>query len=706
LVSTLITLKTYPLLLKTLLIVLPLFFGKWAYTQDILSLLPYIEGDEITYDLKTGETVVTGSPSLSYDGWLLLGDEIRYNQKTGEATARGNISLTRDAFRLIGDSITYSTDENSAEVTNFRAGQYPAYLQGDTISGNIEQAQVKNAVAYVGQPNSLAPRASALEVRYFKDDKVEADKLVVKLGGLSVFYNSAFRRGLEGGKQSFEAWTGYRKELGGYLHAGVRVPISETVEAGGFIDLFSKRGVMAGPSVKYRSQGVDKETFGKFEFGYLKDQGDPGQDILRQNIDSERYFLDWKHKQQVNENVTFTGMVNYWSDSDVTRDFRHKIFRNAQGPDTFLEGVYRGDNYLISAFTRFRPNDFQIVQERLPEVRFDLLPTHLGSGILTEFQASVAALREESFVANQSPLRSDRLDFYTNLSRSFRPTEWLTFTPIAGGRWTYYDRALNGRDNYSRLLGELGFDAEMKIFAVYDYQNPVWEIEGIRHLVEPMVQYRYIPEADKGSAYIPPIDDFAFSTQLQPLGLGEVRNIDDLSETHALRIGLDNIFQTRNAEYGSRDLLRFFVAGDLYFSNLPGTDDFSAIHTQVDFTPAEWLRLSLFSRVDSQSFDLRELNTQVTITDQEFWEIGLGTSALKGEIEQYQLYARYRLNEAFELYARIQYDARQDRFNEQSYGVSHILRNQWRINYGISSYSDARRESGTRIDLEIEFLSF
>ena len=61
------------------------------------------------------------------------------------------------------------------------------------------------------------------------------------------------------------------------------------------------------------------------------------------------------------------------------------------GYDNFLESYYTGDNYVISAFTRFQPNDYHIVQRRLPEIRFDGLPVEAGSGIYHRVNASLCA---------------------------------------------------------------------------------------------------------------------------------------------------------------------------------------------------------------------------------------------------------------------------------------------------------------------------
>ena len=93
----------------------------------------------------------------------------------------------------------------------------------------------------------------------------------------------------------------------------------------------------------------------------------------------------------------------------TVRDFRPDIYDENQNPDTYLEAVLPNDYFYASAFARFHPNDYQNVQQRLPELRFDLQPTELGkTGIYQHFNASYALLREET---------SDQFNFVRNRFR-------------------------------------------------------------------------------------------------------------------------------------------------------------------------------------------------------------------------------------------------------------------------------------------------
>jgi len=78
-------------------------------------------------------------------------------------------------------------------------------------------------------------------------------------------------------------------------------------------------------------------------------------DVLGRPVPSHRGFVEWQHQQQLSENLTLTGELNYWRDSEVVRDFRLSEFLKVQQPDTYLESAYTGKNYFVSLFSRFQP---------------------------------------------------------------------------------------------------------------------------------------------------------------------------------------------------------------------------------------------------------------------------------------------------------------------------------------------------------------
>jgi LPS-assembly protein len=668
--------------------------------------------------------VFTGGARLTYDNLLLLADEIHYDPKTQVAHAIGHVSLTRGTQRLLADDLTYNLTERTYTVKNARAGTPPYYISGSSAEGSPTSLIIHDAVLTFSDPNILTPTLKADKLSYAIGTSVKATDGHIGVGSFTPIPLPSYNQSIKDPLFSYmTARAGVSSRLGGYLELGLLAPVSSSMKLGGDLGLYTNRGVLIGPGMEYKFSDDNQTVRGKLSTGYINDHGDLGTDVLLHPIPEDRGFVSWEHYQTIGEHLSLLGEVNYWSDSAIVRDFRPDDYRNVQEPDNFFEGTYTADNYVVSAFTRFQPNNYEAVQQRLPEVRFDGLPVELGSGIYHRFNASFAVLSDaeptNAIVAGPT-LTTDRLDAYYSLTRPFTPREWLSIKPVIGARFTYYDQAQAGRDDYARMLGEIGFDAELHANATYDYKNETWGIDGLRHEVTPYVSYRYIPQADKGQRYIPPIDRDTFTTYLQPLGLGDRRDIDTLKATNTLRIGLDNALQTRDKTYGSRNLVELNAATD-WSLDPQGAARFSAIQTELLIKPANWIQFDLYQNITPDDMRLRELNAGVTFRDANLWSLRLGSDYLERStyqsyagalpvpvngLQQYTAELHYFLNEVYEAIGMVAYDSQKSRFTRQDYGLRQNIRNVWFISYLLSFSEGDSRESSVGFSIKVELAKF
>ena len=667
---------------------------------------PDLQGDNSTYDDASKQVVITGNARLAYSNIYLTADEIRFNFATHEAGAKGNVIITSGQRRLVADEGTYNTATGIITARNLRVGQFPIYITGETVNGTFDELVFTNATVFFRENAQYTPSIRANRLTYTKGKVVKAEGLAIGLLGGHVLKLPKFEQALDTEFFSYvTAHLGYRANLGAFVESGLRLPVAPGIKAGVDLGLYTARGVMIGPSARYQRSDADSSVDGILRSGYIHDSGDRGTDLLGDPIPAERSYVAWKHRQKNGEHFTLDGEFNYWSDSEILRDFRHRDYDNVQQPDSFLEAAYAKNDYTLSAFFRLHPNHYYPVAERLPEVRFDLVPSPLALGVYQRLNAGAAVLESDAFGVNPK-LNTNRLDAYYGLERPFAPTPWLTFNPVAGGRVTYYSDALGGKDDYTRTIGEVGFDARLLAAGVFDYKNEIWEIDGLRHLVEPKLSYRYAPEAAHGRAYIPPIDQRAFSTYLQPLSIADSRNIDTLSALNTARLGFNNTLQTRDKGYGSRDLATLNFAADYNFDPAPGLHSLSDLYTEVSLTPAPWLRWEAFHRIDLHSRTQQEFNTGLTLMDQNWWSVRLATHFLKHDYEEYLLEYRQRINEVYDVTALWRYDARNERLNEQSYGVWQRLGQTWAIKYEVSFFDGPRRESSFSFAVEVQLLKF
>lgn len=665
-------------------------------------------------NFTTGETILSDHPRVDYGDLRLTADEIRLNPRTHVAIALGHATLTQGPRRLLADKIVYHTDTGRFETGDLRLGEFPVYVSGTSATGDTRSIKVANARVSLTEPSAVVPTLRADQLFFSQNHQIRAEHASVGIGDVHPVAFGSYAHDVREPLLSNTTITGgFRSTLGAFTLLGLHLPVNDWLRLGADLGVYTRRGVLIGPAGSYRSPADSAMDFsGTFRSGYIDDNGDRLTDILGRPVPRNRGFVEWQNVGQITDRLSLNFQVNYWRDSEVVRDFRPSDFFNVQQPDTYLESVFRGDNYLVSLFARFQPNTWEVVQQRLPELRFDLLPLSVGGGFLERFNASLAVLRDEPPPAaplNPTPgstLTTDRFDAFYSLSRPIRPTDWFTFTPVAGGRFTSYSALDGPRNDYTRALGEVGFDAELRASGTWNYVNKTWHIDGLRHLFTPRLSYRYVPQADKGAAYIPPIDAQTFSTYLQPLEVGDQRNIDQLSPENTLRLGFDNTLQTRDPVYGSRDLLTLNVANDFFLDRQPGQRGVSEIRAELGLMPARWLTLSAYQSVAPQDFTLSEFNTAVTLHDGDAWSVRFMSNFLRQVVDDYYLESSFRLNESYELVTHLRYNARVGRFDEQVYGIRQNLGNTWRVQYLVTLYDGPRRESRFGFNFRVDAIRF
>ncbi len=675
---------------------------------QVVPFLPVVKAADLSVDPATGEAVLRGNPSIDYGPTRLTADELRYNREKGLVTALGHFVITSGAERLLADHGTYRLSDGLLQLSDVLAGEPPFYLAAASATGTRARLTLHAATFTYHEPGPWAPSLLADQMIYEPHRRITGEHGHLELGDTHFLALPRF-------EQSFDrpfilemtTRAGFRRNLGAYLDLGLHLPVWPGINLGADVGEYTARGVMAGPAGEYNLESTTGTISGSFTSGFINDHGDRKTDLLGRPVPADRAFAEWRHQQEVGDRLTLTGQVSWWKDSEVLRDFRPSQFFPVQQPDSFLEAAYAGDNYYLGAFARLDPNNFEVVQQRLPEIRFDLLPLPVGAGFFERFNASYAALREDP-PAGGATLHSDRLDAYYALYRPLAPTDWLSLTPVAGGRMTYYAKATGGRDTYTRWLGEAGLDAEMRASGTFNYRNEVWGIDGLRHLLTPRLSYRYIPGADRGQPYIPSIDRTVFSTNLEPIDLGAIRNIDDLHPIHTLRLGLDNLLQTRDAQYGSRDLFAVNLAADYRIATPPGANPhrWSEVYTELSLTPVRWLRFELYQRLSPQTLALRELNTGLELIDLDWWTLRLATNYVQNQIAQYYLDYDRRLNDVWHGFTRVRYDARARRWNELSWGLRQRVANTWNLRYEVSWVKGQQRESSFGFSVGVDLVRF
>ncbi len=695
--------------------------------------LPQLNAKTTRVTLET--TYFSDGVRLAHGDIVIYADTIELDNRERVAVARGNVLLLRGPQRLIAEEVTYRSKDRTFSVGAFRVGEGRVFASGASAEGQADDLMVRDVRATYGEPDPLSPFIQADRLHYTRvaTDATEEKRSRVKVehGRLGVgqaailplpsFSESPDQPTVAG----VDARAGYSGNLGAELGLAAKMAVAPAVRVGGDIGVFTKRGVLAGPVGDYDTFGADGlGAKGAFRTGYIQDQGDAGLDVRGDAIGADRGYVEWSHHQMIAPDLRIGGQLNYWSDSYVTRDFRSEGYYRIQTPDTWLEAEKLGDNHVVSLFTRTQVNDYSLVKERLPELRFDGLPVEVGAGVYHRINASVAALREDDPLKAANPadpgsIRSERADLYYGAMRPFSPREWLAFTPVVGARVTHYNRTPAGssRNDYTRVLGEVGFDAKLfESSGVWAAKSERWQIDGLRHISTPTLAYRRSPSADVGAGSIPAIDDDPFNTYLRPLGLADRRDIDTLPALDTFRLGWRNVLQTRDRVYGSRNLVELDLAADQHASAESAADqgtsrDRTYAHAFFALNPARWLRFDVYNRTGIQTGRTEELNTGLTLRDADVWSLRLATHYLEDAvaarmIQEYTASLGVRLSEIYSVLARVRFDSRSGDMTEQSLAMSQRLSRFWTLQYEISAHDGPRREDDFGFSVSVETQGF
>ncbi len=689
--------------------------------------LPELSSIEpLEYDEASQRLVARGDARLDFENTRIRADRITYYQEFSLADANGGVAISHDGGRLVAKRMSFDSQENIFSVDILRTGQWPYYISGVSAGGTIENTNIQGATVFYDEPSPFGLSVSSGAVRYVNEDDGEylsVDGATFRIGRIPFFYLPSYRHNFSSAPYLLDINAGSNRDLGHYLQTTSLFPITSWLRAGANLDHYSKRGLLAGPTAQYVYNSSSQSIVGALSTGAINDKGSQAErdvDTLGRQIKSSRNFMQWRHKHHIGERFTTTASGSYWSDSDIIRDFRDDIFDENQRPDNFAEATYMGENWILSAFARFRPNNFQLVQERAPEVRFDLLPIPLSNtGAYHRASASYLQLNEDfDRIAPDITVEgeSDRFDLTYRIERPVLLTNWLTLTPLAGARMTQYENQqidplflgqlpVTVDDSFKREIYELGFDLEARAYATYPTLNKAWRIDGLRHLVRPALRYRYFSDPEDVNG-IAAIDRQVFDLKRPLLDLSDLRNVDQIAQSHLVRLGLENLFQTRTEAYGSRTLAELNFYQDIIFQkNLryDGNEDdvFNATWVELVLNPAPWLKFDLASRFKTESITLEELRTRTTIKSGEIWELGLSTDLLNKRINQYRLDYIYLINERCSFVTNMNFDANSNKFTIFRLGLQTQLGSTWELLYAITFREDARRESDVSFDIQL-----
>ena len=641
------------------------------------------EESSLSYDPDSGvgtaeNGVIVKYKDVAHGEASLYADRIIFNQKSGQITAEGSVTLQRDGQAWRGERLEYNFRTGTMGAANYRTGKTPFFAAGDSLLGSGEAGIYTAEGAYLTTDDVKNPnyRIRAKRIQIVSGKHFVARNAVVYLGKIPIMYLPWFKASLDRRGNRWSITPGYRSRHGGYLLSTYHYQAFTNLSTRLNLDYRTRRGVGGGPDLQY-----DLGRFGSGEVKsyYLRDK-DPRKDDNDNPIPNDRFRFHLSHRVPIRTNFTAKAVINKLSDARINPDFFESEHRRNTQPRSFLEIEQLGRNFSLSLLAQPRVNDFYERIERLPEIKLSTFRQQIGRLPLYYESESSAGYLGHRFANNATKdkdFHAARLDTWHQIVLPITFFNWLNVVPRSGGRYTYYTATHGGSlEEQRRGVFHAGMEANFRASRTYNtVTNRFWSIQGLRHIVQPSINYAYIPEPSTLPSMLPRFDGELPSLWQLPLQFPDYNSIDSINAQNVLRLGLRNKLQTKR---GPNNTVQPFVNWNLFadWPINPQPAQTSDLNSDLDLYPRNWMAFHSYIRYSLDEGDFRLANHQITLLPNDVWSLTFGHLYLRDELDYWgegnnvfydTLY--YRFNENWGVRLSHQFEAQDGTLEEQSYTV-------------------------------------
>jgi LPS-assembly protein len=649
-----------------------------------------------------GRVVVATNGHLATKDATIDAQKIRFDYRTGVISAEGNVVYATRNLRIIGEKIVADPRNDTIEATNVRFGRAPMYFTADSLKITKGDKTMRGLRMWNSEPERLGMHLRIAEASYVEsEDRLRIRSVTPHLAGVP-FFNLPYyaQDGYRDIPYDLYLNTGSEDHQGRYLRSTFLMRQNPSLWVGGLLDIYGKSGVLVGPAFRYdnRRQPAGGVVWkGKLESGYISDRGDLLTDVYGRTPDRQRTFMLGEVNGRNAEGVEFAGNIFAQSDPGFMRDFRPNLIRESGNPQANFElsAPYAG-GYLSASVTG-KTDDYQDIVQKLPEVRFDLPSQSIDEsswnrrsfvslGYFSERPSADLPLANfQAATLAGGAWSTARLDAYYGVDRSFVIADWLTFKPVAGVRATGWSEGLNGNGTTAKVIAQTGFDLEGLATGAWSLKADKWGIDGLRHSLRPVLQYRVMPGADREIGKVPMTQRAISRSALEEVDLSDRLDPAATTDRQVVRFGLRNTLETRDAEAGTRELLRADFFADWREGPTDAETGRGDLHCAISLTPAPWVSLSSGLRLpDGGGAPLESIQT-IGLNSGDFWRTSVSWVELREVTLARQLIweGRMTLNSVYSLVAVVNYDALASQTTYQSIGIVQRVANSWELEYGI-----------------------
>ncbi len=692
------------------------------------------ESEQADFELPEFQPFMV-SENLPAERKLLEAERLIFNTQTQLVEPVGAAEINLGLIRVLGRDLKLNFEDNAFETQQYRVGMAALYLEGDALNYADEVLVANNARFFFGEPEALSIQGRARKITKTEDNKLRMEGIRLSAGPVPFFYWPRYTHNLERSQFSISGSAGYSGDFGAYLRLRPKYSPNNAFTLHTDTNYYIERGFLFGPGFSLEFEDLNNHTLRtNLETGYINDSGILGRDIFFRPIEPDRYYADLDLVYRYGNNLQVMSQVQSWSDSEIVRDFDGGRFRQIQQPENFAEINYQYGPFVASVFTRYALENFEFANEKLPEINLELLPSQFllkdwyhsfktsYSRINGNWLTYIENIENDQFQTYGQLLRDIRFPWYFGISEydrfltSYKTdyviniSDWLDFSPTFTTQVRYYNQGFLNRNirltqSGSIYNSEVGFDLTAHLFREWDINNKVWNIDQLRHVLNPIISFRSIFYESGLSGY-----QFSerpiFTTGLPNIELNNLRSTDLIQSDNVIRLGFKNTFFAKTLKSGEiKNLAEANLYYDHYASNVFGRSR-RLVTTELNLSPSHWINLNWQARFNANDYNLSDSFANLEISNGDIWRAQIGSQFISRALQQYLFYFDYKLTESVKFLSVLGYDADEGNLYEQSYGLQFGVGNYWDILIGVRDRSGSRRNNDLRLEFKVVTAQF
>ena len=626
-----------------------------------------VDGENVTVDRAAQTVTASGNVVLLYTGMKITADRMIFNIETRDVNAEGNVALYKDNNIYRSDRVRYNLNTGAADIVHCKYQMHPWY-------GNVKNIEKLDKKLLVGTDAGLTTsdfdqpefRVEGKTVKVYIGDRIVIRHAVFYIGDVPVFYWPYYSKSLRDHRVTLFVIPGYDSDWGTFVLTGLNWKYDENIKGTLHLDYRNERGFAGGVDIEYRQSGIKGKVKTYFIDERKKETIQVGNKTVYGDLlyDTDRYWLKWQNRQDVNDDVALFAEYSLESDENVRREYFRQEYSNAVQTRSHGSITRFGDNFSVGVSARARSNSFYNVIERLPEVNINIANQKIvNSPFYYESYTSGAYLRRVKEYTRHREYISGRLDTFHRMSFPKKYFNFISVNPFAEYRGTYYEASPENKKDIVRNIFAAGAEASVKFSKTYYMDNEFFSIQDMRHVIQPELIYTYTHEPDRDSSELYQFDW-----------------IDAIARRDTLRYGIRNTFQTkRNDE--AVDFLNVFVFTDMFaHENRDNSGNkFSNIFSEIEAAPFPWMKAHIETSYNPYDRQFDEVNSYVSFSP--FRDLGcaVGQRYLRDYSNQWTTSASLRFLEKWKLSTFFTFEATNrsglDSFKTLQYQRYEIIRN-------------------------------